>query len=443
MLKLLGNTEFATQEGTLYPLLSKMRRENLVDYEWRESGNRAAAQVLQSHCDGPSAARGSEQILETHQRHHQRYGKEAMNKVITINLNGNAYSIEERGYESLLGYLDAAEAQLKDNPDRAEIVSDLEQAIAEKCRNFLTPQKTVVTSAEIDQIIKEMGPVEADAESGSSDAKDSGPASSAHRTQGTSKGPKRLYRIREGQQIEGVCMGLAVYFGLDVTIVRLIFVALAIASGGIGVGVYFVMMVVVPYADTAEQQAQAYGTQFNAQEFIDQAKEHYASFKKDGEKWAERAKEKTHDWRRSWRYSFGRNRNRWRPAYPPPPPSTFHGAAMPVFGVLIGVISIVWILAVISVINTHAIFGWPLPLRIPGWVAIVILLILLNIVIGPFKYMRDARYNHPFGPIAALFTSLVWMAFLIFIGWFAYTHSLEVRHFLQNLPDVWDEIVHH
>ena len=37
MLKLLSNTEFATQEGTLYPLLSKMRRENLVDYEWRES----------------------------------------------------------------------------------------------------------------------------------------------------------------------------------------------------------------------------------------------------------------------------------------------------------------------------------------------------------------------------------------------------------------------
>src|SRR3982750_2887148 len=37
MLKLLGSTEFATQEGTLYPLLSKMRRENLVDYEWRES----------------------------------------------------------------------------------------------------------------------------------------------------------------------------------------------------------------------------------------------------------------------------------------------------------------------------------------------------------------------------------------------------------------------
>lgn len=37
ILNQLGKTEFATQEGTLYPLLSKMRREGLVDYEWRES----------------------------------------------------------------------------------------------------------------------------------------------------------------------------------------------------------------------------------------------------------------------------------------------------------------------------------------------------------------------------------------------------------------------
>ena len=33
----LSSTEFATQEGTLYPLLSKMRREGLLDYEWKES----------------------------------------------------------------------------------------------------------------------------------------------------------------------------------------------------------------------------------------------------------------------------------------------------------------------------------------------------------------------------------------------------------------------
>ena len=37
ILKQLGATQFATQEGTLYPLLSKMRREGLLDYEWKES----------------------------------------------------------------------------------------------------------------------------------------------------------------------------------------------------------------------------------------------------------------------------------------------------------------------------------------------------------------------------------------------------------------------
>jgi PadR family transcriptional regulator, regulatory protein PadR len=33
----LASTEFSTQEGTLYPLLSKMRRDQLLDYDWQES----------------------------------------------------------------------------------------------------------------------------------------------------------------------------------------------------------------------------------------------------------------------------------------------------------------------------------------------------------------------------------------------------------------------
>lgn len=33
----LHGTDFATREGTLYPLLSRMRRDGLLDYEWQES----------------------------------------------------------------------------------------------------------------------------------------------------------------------------------------------------------------------------------------------------------------------------------------------------------------------------------------------------------------------------------------------------------------------
>lgn len=39
ILQRLSATDFATQEGTLYPLLSRMRREDLLDYEWRESAS--------------------------------------------------------------------------------------------------------------------------------------------------------------------------------------------------------------------------------------------------------------------------------------------------------------------------------------------------------------------------------------------------------------------
>jgi PadR family transcriptional regulator PadR len=37
ILERLSRTEFATQEGTLYPLLSKLRRAGLLDYQWIES----------------------------------------------------------------------------------------------------------------------------------------------------------------------------------------------------------------------------------------------------------------------------------------------------------------------------------------------------------------------------------------------------------------------
>jgi PadR family transcriptional regulator PadR len=37
ILQKLAQTDFATQEGTLYPLLGKLRREQLVSYEWVES----------------------------------------------------------------------------------------------------------------------------------------------------------------------------------------------------------------------------------------------------------------------------------------------------------------------------------------------------------------------------------------------------------------------
>ena len=59
ILKELNATEFATQEGTLYPLLSKLRREELVDYEWKESEAGPPRKYYKL------TAKGREQLRET------------------------------------------------------------------------------------------------------------------------------------------------------------------------------------------------------------------------------------------------------------------------------------------------------------------------------------------------------------------------------------------
>ena len=60
---------------------------------------------------------------------------------------------------------------------------------------------------------------------------------------------KKLYRSNSEKIIAGVCGGVAKYFDMDPTIVRLIFVALALL-GGPGILLYIIMLLVVPVEPT-------------------------------------------------------------------------------------------------------------------------------------------------------------------------------------------------
>jgi phage shock protein PspC (stress-responsive transcriptional regulator) len=174
-----------------------------------------------------------------------------MQKVITINLNGNAYQLDEPGYEALRDYLDDAESRLAGNPDRTEIVSDLEQAVAERCLRILGRGKTVVSTAEVEQILREVGPVD-----GANGSQWSGAVGDGRGT--ANPPPRHLYQIREGAMISGVCNGLAAYFNIDPTFVRVAFVLMALFRG-VGVALYLLLMVLVPYAKTSQELASAQG----------------------------------------------------------------------------------------------------------------------------------------------------------------------------------------
>jgi phage shock protein PspC (stress-responsive transcriptional regulator) len=59
--------------------------------------------------------------------------------------------------------------------------------------------------------------------------------------------PKRLTRSSTDKKVAGVCGGIAEYFNIDSTLVRLIFV-LATLLGGPGLILYIVLWIVMPEA---------------------------------------------------------------------------------------------------------------------------------------------------------------------------------------------------
>lgn len=189
-----------------------------------------------------------------------------MNKVTTINLSGNAYQLEEAGYEQLKKYLETARKNLKDDPDKDEILADFERAIAEKCDGYLHAKKSVISEKEVQKIIEDMGPVE------SAEATEQDEATE----EATSQQPKRLYALRDGAIIGGVANGIAAYFNVDVTIIRLLFVIFTFISSGFAIVVYLILMLVLPVAQTPEQKAELRGESFTAQDVLGKAKKKYA-----------------------------------------------------------------------------------------------------------------------------------------------------------------------
>jgi phage shock protein PspC (stress-responsive transcriptional regulator) len=355
-----------------------------------------------------------------------------MQKVISINLNGNAYHIEESGYEALRAYLDGAAALLKDNPDRPEIISDLEQAIAEKCAAYLNPHKTVVTAAEVDRVLADMGPVrnpEAGDETGGTRAD----AKQEQKTDSSQAPPKRLYQIREGAILTGVCNGLAAYLGVDVTIVRLVFIVLAVLTKGAWALVYVALSFFVPFANTAEERAAAHGVAFSAQELVDGTKRQY--------------RRQQREWARQWRRA-----RRWRGLSPEVQQNMSYAgqvwarAAAPIFGIAHALLFVVLALAIASFVNQHVVFGWTVPESVPLWAGILILVVLFQIVTAPLHVMRhtmmygDAR---PHG-IQEVFGGLLTFVAMMFAFWLMYQYIPEFREFVHQLPtigrDVWQSL---
>jgi phage shock protein PspC (stress-responsive transcriptional regulator) len=372
-----------------------------------------------------------------------------MRRVITISLNGNAYQLDEGGFEALRAYLDGAEARLRDNPDKAEVIADLEQAIAEKCGRFISPHKTVVSAEEIARVIQEMGPVDgADAEAGAAPEEQAQSRGQGARTDSSTT--KRLYQIRAGAMISGVCNGFAAYFGVDVTLVRVIFIILTILTGGLWSVAYIVMMFVIPYANTSEDHAAAHGWPFTAQELIDRAKQHYAQFK-DGSGWRWQWRQQRRIWRlqrRQWR-AQSRSWRQWDGVTQQPPAPWLNGRpedtgyavnvlaaiVMPVAMILHAALVLAFVLVLWSLVTKHAVLGWSLPPDTHLWEIFIVLIVVYSVIAAPLRAARivpylSGRYGNN-GSVLMIWAVLVWFAFVGVIGWWSWNHWPQLHHYFD------------
>ena len=354
-----------------------------------------------------------------------------MQKVVTISLNGNSYQLEEPGFNLLRSYLDRAETRLKDSPDRGEVLGDLEQAIGEKCRGMLGPHKSVVSTTEVERIIAEMGPVETADEKAANAAADGGTASAEPASFGVPP-RKRLFKIREGSMWSGVCNGLAAYMGLDVTWVRIATVVLTLFTG-VTLFIYIAMIIIVPYADTAEDRAAAFGVPFNTEDIINRAKK---NFDKTNDHWHR-------EWRRQQRHmsrQFRQMNEQLRQTAANVAPNMSPGARgimtvfLPIAAIIGAVLFVSWILALASLVTQHSIFGWGLPHGMPLWVGFLLLFMLYFAVSAPFKMVRhggqQAAGNHPgWGALHGL----MWIGFTALFFWLAYTFFPGVHELMDQL----------
>jgi phage shock protein PspC (stress-responsive transcriptional regulator) len=380
-----------------------------------------------------------------------------MNKVITINLNGNAYQLEEDGYDALRAYLDTAARRLEANPDKDEIMADIEQAIADKFRAVLGPNKTVVVTKEVEGSIGEMGPVEdASAPADTPQAADRGPKADGGRgapppgaQPGPGASPRRLYKISDGAMVGGVCNGLAAYFNVDVTIFRVLFALSAFFYGG-GVVLYILLMIILPEASTSAEKAAAHGSPFTAQEFIRRAREgYYEGMRRFGDRrarreWRRRFKQEMRGWKQDFQREIHRSayqcahnlRQHWADH---PYPVFGWWIAIPILRLMSTLVALVCVFSLVSLLATGSVFGIMLPAGIPVWAGLLILIAAFWVIAIPLKFMRHAlyyggRYEPMYAGWVHLWNAVAFLGFIVLLAWFAHRHSVQVHDAVRNFP---------
>ena len=192
-----------------------------------------------------------------------------MDKTKNISLGGFSFLIEENAYTALSQYLTEVRQHLQHNSDRDEIIFDVEQRMAELLKDR-TANREVIMHQDVLYLIEVLGKPEQYVEDEETDkATNAAPEASAQAFSAN----KPLYRDIDDCKIGGVLSGMAHYFNISPTMLRIAFAVCLILSfvvsyrwiflfNGVSWAIiilYILLWMIVPAAVTTAQKLEMQG----------------------------------------------------------------------------------------------------------------------------------------------------------------------------------------
>lgn len=184
-----------------------------------------------------------------------------MKKTLTVNLGGTVYHIDEDAYILLDNYLNNLRYHFRKEESADEIVRDMEIRISELFNEYLAGGIQVITVVQVEEVIARMGKPE----DLSPDEEETAERKTDESLQGVQR---RLFRNPDDRILGGVLSGLAAYFGIDSTPLRILLLILGFILLSVGgffplMLAYIIMWIIIPQARTATEKLQMRGEPIN------------------------------------------------------------------------------------------------------------------------------------------------------------------------------------
>ena len=167
-----------------------------------------------------------------------------MKKTVNVAIGGCSFIIDEDAYNVMSEYLENFKGALDSSSASNDVMDELETRIADLLKQKMAGRE-VVNLKIVEEIIGQVGYPEGYKEVNNTNNENM-------------SAPKRLFRDPDDKKIGGVCSGLALFLGIDVVFIRIIFLIALLFVGG-GFWAYVIFWIVAPEARTAVAKCEMRG----------------------------------------------------------------------------------------------------------------------------------------------------------------------------------------